>query len=92
MARTKMECERCHGFSSTRICWSCSQRPDAIDHALLESYRKDAERYRWLRDKADWIVGPCHEPDLYPDYGPGELDEAVDAQMNAVIDGASNDR
>lgn len=46
-----MICERCGGFSSPRICWSCSQRVDAVDYALLESYRRDAERYRWLRSK-----------------------------------------
>lgn len=37
--RTKMECIRCHGFSSTRVCWSCSQRVDAIDFAMNTSLR-----------------------------------------------------
>lgn len=38
--RTEMKCERCGGFSSTRVCWSCSQRVDAIDHAELLALRQ----------------------------------------------------
>lgn len=54
--RTSMNCVRCGGFSSTRTCWSCSQRLDAIEFSLLETYRKDAERYRWLQQHLTEIV------------------------------------
>lgn len=92
--RTKMECIRCGCFSSARICWHCSQRPDAIDHALLDGYRKDAERYRWLRSKAyvASVIGAKGAENFWTtvmslDCQNGEsFDESVDAAMRAVIE------
>ena len=31
-----MKCVRCGGFSSTQICWRCSQLPDAIPYLRVE--------------------------------------------------------
>lgn len=54
-----------------------------------DSLRKDAERYRWLRDDA--MTGTKHDPAVLKD-GPAdccefmfgdELDEAIDAAMGA---------
>lgn len=57
--------------------------------AEAEAYRKDAERYRWLRNDA--ITGTRHDPAVLKD-GPtdccdfmfgDELDAAIDAAMGA---------
>lgn len=57
--------------------------------AEVETYRQDAERYRWLRNDA--MTGTKHDPAVLKD-GPtdccdfmfgDELDEAIDAAMGA---------
>lgn len=64
---------------------------DEIDRlrAEVEAYRKDAERYRWLRNDA--MTGTKHDPAVLKD-GPtdccdfmfgDELDAAIDAAMGA---------
>lgn len=59
--------------------------------AEVEAYRKDAERYRWLRNDA--MNGTKHDPAVLKD-GPtdccdfmfgDELDEAIDAAMGADV-------
>lgn len=42
-----MKCIRCSCFSSARICWACSQRPDSINYALVEHYKRRAELLEW---------------------------------------------
>ena len=70
------EAEQSLGNDSTRV-----------DTAYLYRLEQDAARYRWLRDIAtDWQIGKCANPDLYPDYGPGELDSEIDAAMSAQSD------
>ncbi|MHC1670487.1 hypothetical protein ACODUO_15105 [Stenotrophomonas maltophilia] len=58
--------------------------------AEVEAYRKDAERYRWLRDNEELNKGP--HPVYFPDgfneptqnfIGGSRLDELVDAAMGA---------
>ena len=49
--------------------------------AELEACRKDAERYRWLRDKW-WFCGP--EQGIRQALCPVELDSAIDAAMAAI--------
>lgn len=39
--RTSMNCVRCGGFSSTRVCWHCSNLPDAIQYAETERLREE---------------------------------------------------
>lgn len=41
MPRTEMKCERCGSFSSTRICWHCSNLPDAVTYADIERLKAE---------------------------------------------------
>lgn len=61
-----MECIRCHGFSSSRVCHSCSQRLDAVDYALAELQKAELAMlkkelgeawaaYHEERDRLDWL-------------------------------------
>ncbi len=43
--------------------------------ALADEQRKDAERYRWIRDNPTWIGYDA-------DYRPEEVDAVIDAAMN----------
>ena len=63
------------------------------ERAEMDALRKDAERYRWLRDRAyfdgdedaatAWCVyGTCHG-DAIPTHG-DDLDAAVDARILAA--------
>jgi len=79
--------------------WDCA--PNEIialyDQATVDALRKDAERYRWLRDKAldvaacwerggqqePWcVIGTCAD-DAVP-CSDTELDAAIDAAMNGA--------
>lgn len=57
--------------------------------AEAEALRKDAERYRWLRDGADDGEWECFESkwlikhDVYG-QGPADLDAAIDAAIDAT--------
>ena len=44
--RTEMRCIRCGCFSSTRICWHCSNLPDAISNSLIESLQRTVATQR----------------------------------------------
>ena len=58
-ARTEMRCIRCGGFSSVRICWHCSNAPDAVSYLLDDDIRKDAARYRrQFDDNGVWDFDP----------------------------------
>ena len=48
--------------------------------AELAAAQKDAERYRWMRDKRDYSVICERAGDLYLRM-PNELDAAIDAAM-----------
>lgn len=61
----------------------------AVPEAELEALRKDAERYRWLRDGQNWpaVFGGHDEPE--PLRG-AHLDAAIDAELalhNAKLTG-----
>lgn len=61
----------------------------AVPEAELEALRKDAERYRWLRDGQNWpaVFGGHDEPE--PLRG-AHLDAAIDAELalhNAQVSG-----
>jgi hypothetical protein len=47
-----------------------------VGHKTLTELRKDAERYRWLRDKAYTAVAVRMMQNM-----PGEMDAAIDAAM-----------
>jgi hypothetical protein len=53
---------------------------EAVEIGELAALRKDAERYRWLRDTA--TIGTVHvqTPDGWAHYGIG-ADEVLDAAM-----------
>jgi hypothetical protein len=56
-------------------------------HAEAESLRTDAERYRWLRDKADSITvcGYTSDREWIPLH-PKNIDSTIDAAMEADHD------
>lgn len=63
---------------------ACMHKPEcAANLAELDALRKDAERYRWLRDRA--TVGTVHlqTPDGWAHYRSG-ADEVVDAAIAAA--------
>lgn len=65
---------------------------DALHHARIEveGYRKDAERYRWLRSQIntrDKMIGYCIREFYFSSTcDKATLDEAIDACLNALID------
>ena len=48
-------------------------------HAEIERLRRDAERYRWLRDKAPPDIGDIAS--VRDSHDPSEIDAAIDAAM-----------
>ena len=46
-------------------------------HAEIERLRRDAERYRWLRDKAPPDIGDIAS--VRDSHDPSEIDAAIDA-------------
>lgn len=42
--RTEMKCDRCGGFSSTRVCWHCSNMPDSTYIANLQRELAEARK------------------------------------------------
>lgn len=82
------KCSMCNGegviyeYSTVETCWcslptkSKEVRDDISD---FESYRKDAERYRWLRNKQTfiWLI-----QDWFPDKNSiTDVDASIDAAM-----------
>lgn len=49
--RSSMTCERCGCFSSTRVCWNCSNLPDAVQYGLLELTKRERDDYRKALEK-----------------------------------------
>lgn len=49
--------------------------------ALAESYKRDAERYRWLREQSTADIYACWYPPTFPEMGdtPEQRDAAIDA-------------
>lgn len=77
------------GFGGVYVLHSDHEAEVARLRAEVEAYRKDADRYRWLRNDA--MTGTRHDPAVLKD-GPtdccefmfgDELDAAIDAAMGA---------
>lgn len=51
--RTEMKYRRCDGFSSTQICWHCSNLPDAITYAKVEQLRIELTAARSAQERAE---------------------------------------
>jgi len=64
--RTEMKCDRCGGFSSTRICHHCSNMPDAISYLQLQEITHDltAARQRIEGLEAAHKQYACHGESL----------------------------
>jgi|SRR6185312_7679417 len=69
-----------YAYFEIDLAWNAYQAAHASRDAEVEALRKDAERYRWLRENGDQMIGR--------DRGEGpewtywdELDQAIDAAM-----------
>lgn len=55
-----MKCVRCGGFSSTRICWPCSNLPDAVSFLRIEQLERELSAERAARVAAEKdAIKPC---------------------------------
>ena len=66
--------------------------PEQTDRAEIDSLRKDAERYRWLRDANQQIHedDPCVSDSFFNQFFDVDLDTVIDEliERNKAIDAA----
>lgn len=83
--RKAFECVLCEGIyadAPVSEC-DCASKANVFSEGVIlsgaewESLRKDAERYRWLRDGADY----CDTRDI-PGMAPARMDAFIDAALS----------
>lgn len=86
VARLRAELSNAHAAIESKAGWEWKKEADRL-RAEVEAYRKDAQRYRWLRDFAlHHEEADKGTPYIVYGLGMGDVNPCLPAEIDAMVD------